>query len=299
MRFVAKRPNGPAILIVLIGLAVFLSVGCSGLGSADANAVNVGDGGPLPIGTEYTDAALALSDGTRLLDTGETEHAIDVLLQAVKLDANLAEAWFKLGIAYSLVEADLVSDQGPEATPNPESEEKKPAERKKNSEKAFESAVEAYKKLIAANIEDDNAHFYLGLTYNKLNEDNDAARSIREAVRLKPDNVEYQIGLGTILMKLAKFGEAERAFKKALELEPENIEAEDLLERAAAGRKRIEFIPPTKDDKSGNTNSANANANTNSAAPPTGPPSSANNRPSRPVNTQPRSTPRPVRSPNR
>ncbi|MBK9154674.1 MAG: tetratricopeptide repeat protein [Chloracidobacterium sp.] len=285
-------------MIFLLILAVFVSASCSGFRSADANAANLGEGGPLPIGSEYTNAAAALDDGTRLLDTGETEHAIDVLLQAVKLDPNLAEAWFKLGIAYSLVEADVDSAQGAEESPTPETGTKKPAEKKKNSEKAFESAVDAYKKLIAANAEDDNAHYYLGLTYNKLNEDDDAARSIREAIRLKPDNVEYQVSLGNVLMKLAKFAEAERAFKKAIELEPGNIEAEELLERAEAGRKRVEFNPPPKDDKSGSSNSSNSNANTNTAAPPEKQPTPSANRTARPSNSQPRSTPRPARSPN-
>lgn len=298
MIFNLKMGTGPFRSVVLFLFIPLTLAGCSGWGTADSNAVQVGDGSSIPYGIEYTDPAEALSHGTQLLDTGETEHAIEVLLQAVKLDLNLAEAWFKLGIAYSLVEADVVSDSETENTPTPEPGIKKPAEKKKNSEKAFESAVEAYKKLIDANSEDDVAHFYLGLTYNKLNEDEDAAKAIREAVKLKPDNVEYQIGLGTILMKLAKFAEAERAFKKAIELEPGNIEAEELLERAEAGRKRVEFNPPPKDDKTSSSNSSNSNGNTNTAAPPEKQPTPAADRTTRPTNSQPRSTPRPARSPN-
>ena len=42
-------------------------------------------------------------------------------------------------------------------------------------------------------------------------------------------------------MKLAQYDEAVRVLKKALELDPENSEAEELLEKAEAGKKRIDF----------------------------------------------------------
>ncbi|MEO7672902.1 MAG: tetratricopeptide repeat protein, partial [Pyrinomonadaceae bacterium] len=52
-----------------------------------------------PTGTQFSSAADAFAEGNRLFDNGETAKAIDVLLQAVKLDSDLAEAHFKLGIA--------------------------------------------------------------------------------------------------------------------------------------------------------------------------------------------------------
>ena len=235
---------------------------CSGNRSApDSNAVQVGDRSyeNMPIAeipSDFASAPDALAAGNRLLDAGETERAIDALLQAVKFDPDLAEAFFKLGIAYSLVEADIDAAASEQVTTDNTG---KPARKKKNSEKAFESAVAAYKKLIDQNKDDDVAHFYLGLSYNKLNKDEDAARELREAVHLKPDNTEYQTELGKIYIKLAKYSEAVAALKKALELDPSNVDAQEMLEEAEAGRKRIDFVPP-KEKGAGNS-SANANAN--------------------------------------
>lgn len=280
--------------LVIVGLAALLLAACSG-NNPDANTVQVGNGdiGSLPIAeipSEFTSAADALTGGNRLFDAGETERAIDAYLQAVKMDPNLAEAYFKLGIAYSLVESEISSatEVDPNSTPEPTS--KKAQEKKKNSEKAFESAVAGYKKMIAANAEDDNAHFYLGLSYNKLNEDEDAAKALREAVKLKPENVEYQTELGSVYIKLAKYQEAVLALKKAVELDPENLKAQDLLEQAEAGKKRIDFVPPKKDDDkpgSSNSNTSNANAEGNVKPVGTSNTNSAGKPPVKPVRTPP------------
>lgn len=247
---------------LIVYSALLLQFGCSGSGPANnANAVPVQnietnsspvvDAGP----TVFTSSAEALAEGNRLFDDGDTEKAIDALLQAVKLDPDLAEAHFKLGIAYALVEAQDDTVTEPVGTPTPSSKEKRPKEVKTNSEKAFENAVKAYKKILVSNKNDDNAYFNLGLAYNKLNEDEDAAKSLKEAVKLKADDSQYQTELGSILIKLAKYHEAITALKKAIELDATNTKAEELLEKAEAGRKRIDFTTVKKDDKKA-TNSA-------------------------------------------
>jgi len=228
-----------------------------------------------------TDPAAALAEGNRLLDDNQTELAIEAYKRAVELDADLAEAHFKLGIAYSLIEAEMV--QAGVDTGGSNTDPKKAAQAKSNSQKEFEKAVTAYKKLLAANAKDDVAQFNLGRAYNKLNQDDSAEDAFRAAVKLRPSDTEYQTELGAILIKLAKYHEALGPLKKALELDAENLRAEKLLEDAEAGAKRIDFSQPDNTKKSNSNSNSNmstdANTMSNSAT--------ATNTSGKPANTSP------------
>jgi cytochrome c-type biogenesis protein CcmH/NrfG len=112
---------------------------------------------------------------------------------------------------------------------------------KTESDKAFANAVKAYEKILAKNPKDDVAQFNIGRSYNKLNEDKDAEKALRQAVKLKPEDSEYLTELGAILVKLAQYQEAVSFLKKAVKLDENNSQAEQLLEKAEAGRKRIDF----------------------------------------------------------
>jgi tetratricopeptide (TPR) repeat protein len=246
-------------LLLTIGILLLLvSAACSGGAGSDDPNQNANTASEL---SEINDANIALAEGNRFLDTGETDKAIEALSHAVKLNPDLAEAWFKLGIAYGLAEKRDETLETADREINTDS--KKPA--KTNSEKAFEKAVAAYKKIVAANSDDDVAYFNLGRAYNKLNEDEDAAKALRQAVKIKPDDTEYQTELGAILIKLAQYHEAIPPLRKALELDPENIRAQDLLKDAEAGRSRVNYSSTPKDDKKKDDNS---NTNSNTANPP-------------------------------
>lgn len=197
---------------------------------------------PLP---EFTDADTALAEGNKLFDANENEKAVEAYKQAVKLNPDLAEAYFKLGIAYSLLENEQEASENPDEMPTP-----KPAKSKKGKKdappptkanKAFENAVKAYKKILAKNPKDDAAHFNLGRAYNKLNDDKEAEKSLRQAVKLKPEDSQYQMELGAILIKLAQYDEAVAALKKAIKLDEMNLQAEEMLEDAQAGKKRVDY----------------------------------------------------------
>lgn len=251
--------------IVLLS-SLFLA-GCSTAPSDNSNAANANAS---TAATEFSDANIALAEGTKLLDIGDTDRAIAVLNRAVELDPDLADAYFQLGIAHSLIETRDAAVVEEQVTPTPTPGEKKPRKAPETeSEKAFEKAVTAYKKRIDANGKDDLAYFNLGRAYNKLNDDEEAAKALKEAVKLKPDDTEYQTELGSILVKLAQYREALSPLRKAIELDPENSRALDLLEDAEAGRKRIDFVTDKKDANKASNSNANVSSNSATAPPAT------------------------------
>ncbi len=214
--------------------------------NSNANTVAKKDE-PVPI---FTDAVTALDEGNKYFDANNTEKAIDAFKQSTKLNPDLAEAHFKLGVAYALIEKEKESQV--ELKPNEPTSTKTPKKgkdvvAKKDSDKAFADAVKAYKKIIAKNPKDDVALFNLGRSYNKINEDKEAEKTLRQAVKLKPDDSQYQAELGAILIKFAKYDEAVGVLKKALKLDESNSQAQSLLEKAEAGKKRIDYgIPKDK-----------------------------------------------------
>ncbi len=281
--------------VVLFAAAAFFAA-CSGAQPTAENANVATEPTPLANAADYTDANLALADGVRLLENGETERAIEILNRAVEINPDLAEAYFRLGIAHSLIEFrdQMAAEDRIEPIETPANSKEKPA--KPQSVLAFEKAVDAYKKLIDANAEDHNAYYNLGRSFNKLNEDEDAARALRQAVKLKSDDTEYQQELGAVLIKLAKYSEAVGVLKKSVELDADNIEALELLEKAEAGQKRVSFTVMPGDDKRNANSNANATANTatgSNTKPPANTAKPPEPRPTRPPQTPPPAANRP------
>ncbi len=244
------------LLITVFALSLTLFSAC---GSSEAENVNsntnfaettaandtsptVSANEPVPV---FTDAAVALAEGNKYLDASLYEKAVEAYKQAVELNPDLAEAHFQLGIAYALVEqAEEASDDklpGEEDEPAPKKGKKKDEEKKTNSQVAFENAVKLYKKITAENPKDAAAFYNLGRAYNKLDDDREAQKALQAAVKLQPENGEYQTEYGMILMKLAEYDLAIRALKKALEIDEMNLRAEEMLKQAEAGKKRVDF----------------------------------------------------------
>lgn len=207
---------------------------------------NVAKKEDVPVPT-FDDADTALAEGNKYLEAIETEKAIDALKQAVKLNPDLAEAHFQLGIAYSLREKEEENLQiVPEATPTPIKKGKKDEPALSISDKSFENAAKAYEKILKKDPKDAAAQFNLGRSYNKLNKDKEAEKALRAAVKLNPEDSAYQTELGAILIKLAQYEEAVRVLKKSIELDEDDSHTQDLLEKAEAGKKRIDFANKDK-----------------------------------------------------
>jgi tetratricopeptide (TPR) repeat protein len=199
---------------------------------------------------EYTDANEALADGKGFLDTGKEKLAVEALKQAIKINPELAEAHFQLGVAYALIEdADETKIIGDNKTKS--SKKADATVELTNSEKSFAEAVKAYQKLLAKNPKDDSAQFNLGRSLNKLNKDKEAEKALRKAATMKPDNAEYQMEVGAILIKFAKYQEAVGILKKVQKLDPSNGQVESLMEKAEAGAKRENFGVKPKDKPAG------------------------------------------------
>lgn len=217
--------------------------------SVNANVANVATKAEPKI---YTDANEALTDAKKLIDDAKDEQAIEVLKQAVKLNPDLAEAHFQMGVAYGLIEAKKKEASGLEATTNTNTNTNTKTPKKAiakdapitDSEKAYNEAIKAYSKYLVKNPKDDSAQFNLARCYNKLNKDKEAEKAIRKAISMKPDNSEYQAELGAVLIKFAKYQEAIGVLKKALKLDENNSRAESLLEKAEAGNKREQYGRP-------------------------------------------------------
>ena len=255
--------------VFCIAILAAAGTGCSGNAANTAEATNTAS---VEAPSSFPDANAALAEGTRLLDENQTDAAIAAFKQAIEMNPELAEAHFKLGVAYGVQEMQL--ERAGEAVPLVTIGEGKNKTSKLRSEVAFEKAVEAYEKWLKANPKDDVAHFYLGRTYSKLLKDEEAEKEFEEAVELKPDDTEYQTELGAVLIKLAKYREAITPLKKAIELDTTNDRAIALLEDAEAGRQRVDYVSKDANankaaNRATNSNANSAsNSNSNSAAPP-------------------------------
>lgn len=214
----------------------------SPVNSANTNAETAGTSEtPLPT---FTDAETALNEGKKLLDANQTEKAAEALKQAVKLNPDLGEAHFQLGVAYALIEKateSLPAAEEETPTPTPTKKGKKEEVVLSKSDKSFDNAAKAYEKALKKNPKDDLSLYNLGRSYNKLNKDKEAEKALRQAVKLKPEDSEYKTEFGAILIKLAQYDEAVTVLKKSLEIDAENSHTQDLLEKAEAGQKRINF----------------------------------------------------------
>ncbi|HEY2962287.1 MAG TPA: tetratricopeptide repeat protein [Pyrinomonadaceae bacterium] len=203
------------ILLICAVCLLALAFGCKRSGQQSTN----NSAGPAAVsnglGRDPRQARELLARGRELYRNDQDEEAVKVFQQAVKLDPDLAEAHFRLGLGYEALG------------------------KRDEAEAQYKKAVETYKKYLEQHDDDAEAHYNLGQTYAGLDQYSDAIREYREATKLKQDDADVYYDLGVAHTKLAQYDAAAAAFSKSLEIDPENYRAQDGLDEAKEGVKRI------------------------------------------------------------
>ena len=202
------------LLICAVWLLIF-TFGCkrSGQQSTNNSAGTETVSNNLP--ENRTRAREQLEKGKQLYRNDQDAESVLAFQEAVRLDPELAEAHFRLGLGYASLG------------------------KREEAESEFKKAVAAYKKYLEEHHDDVEAHYDLGQTYAGLGQYSEAIREYREATKLKEDDPDIYYDLGVAYTKLAQYDAAAAAFSKSLEIDPENYRAQDGLDDAKEGIQRI------------------------------------------------------------
>ena len=204
-----------SILIICAVWLVVLAPGCKRNGQQSTN----NSAGPPQVSNnlpeDRTRARAQLDKGKELYRNDQDAEAVLAFLEAVRLDPDLAEAHFRLALGYESLG------------------------KQEEAEAEYKKAVEAYKKYFAEHEDDAEAHYALGQTYANLGQYSEAIREYRAATKLKEDDPDMFYDLGVAYTKLAQYDAAAAAFSKSLDIDPDYYRAQDGLDEAKEGIKRI------------------------------------------------------------
>ena len=202
------------LLFCSVCLLVF-GLGCNRSGQQSTNnsagTAEVSNG----LNADRSQAKVLLEKGKQLYRDDQDTEAVAAFEQAVRLDPDLAEAHFRLGLSYEAVG------------------------KTENAESEYRKSVETYKTHLEANPDDAEAHYNLGQTHANLGNYSEAIREYRQATKLKEDDPDIYYDLGVAHTKLAQYDQAAAAFTKSLEIDPDYYRAQDALTEAREGIKRI------------------------------------------------------------
>lgn len=168
--------------------------------------------------------------GTLLVETRRPRQAIEILEQAVRLDAGEGEAWFNLGKARSMLglgaEADEAFEKSFELNP-----ERKALAHAAEHQKAgrLVEAEKVYRDILRTNPQNIDALRLLGTVALGAGRFHEAETLFRRAVAYAPDYVEAHLDLGRAAKEQHHLAEAIGHFERALQLEPDNLQANFLL----------------------------------------------------------------------
>ena len=204
-----------SLLLIIAVCLLLCSIACWRRNSSETVSSDVAANGTAIPKTE--EARSYLEQGKAFYRKDNDEKAIEAFKQALSLDPELAEAHFRIGLSY-----DALGEE-------------------QQAEESYKKAVDAYKKYFSReeNEKDAEAHYNLAQTYAGLHLYSEAVREYRQATKLKQDDADIYYDLGLALTRLAQYDEAVAAFEKSLEIDPDNFRAEDGLNEAREGVKRV------------------------------------------------------------
>ena len=203
------------VLLICAVCLLALAFGCNRSGQQSANNST----GPAAVSNDLAahrgQARELLQKGKELYRNDQDTEAVEAFKEAVKLDPDLAEAHFRLGLSYEALG------------------------KQDEAEAEYKKAVESFKKYLEEHEDDSEARYDLGQTYAGLGQYSEAIRQYQRATKLKDDDPDIYYDLGVAHTKLAQYDAAAAAFKKSLEIDPDYYRAQDALDEAKEGIKRI------------------------------------------------------------
>ena len=202
------------LLICAVCLVVFAS-GCRRSNQQSTN--NSAGSGEVSnnLAGDRTRAREQLEKGKELYRNDQDAEAVLAFMEAVRLDPDLPEAHFRLALGYESLD------------------------KREEAEAEYKKAADTYKRYLEDKDNDAEAHYNLGQIYANLGQYSEAIREYREATRLKEDDPDIFYDLGVAYTKLAQYDQAAVAFAKSLEIDPDYYRAQDGLDEAKQGIKRI------------------------------------------------------------
>jgi tetratricopeptide (TPR) repeat protein len=202
-------------IVVLIVCLLLSSAACRRGSQTNVNGSGGAGAGTTSSAGDVGQAKSLVERGKELYRSDQDAEAAEAFQKALKLDPDLAEAYFRLGLAYEALN------------------------KQEEADAEYKKAIASFKKHLEKNPDDAESHYMLGQTYAGLHQYSDAVRSYRQAAKLKGDDADIYFDLGEALARLAQYDEAVVAFNKSLEIDPDNYRAEDAREEAKEGAKRI------------------------------------------------------------
>ena len=203
------------VLLICAVCLLALAFGCNRSGQQSANNST----GPAAVSNDLAanrgQARELLQKGKELYRNDQDVEAVEAFKEAVKLDPDLAEAHFRLGLGYEALG------------------------KQDEAEAEYKKAVESFKKYLEEHEDDSEARYDLGQTYAGLGQYSEAIRQYQLATKLKDNDPDIYYDLGVAHTKLAQYDAAAAAFKKSLEIDPDYYRAQDALDEAKEGIKRI------------------------------------------------------------